>query len=160
MQIQICTSAQPMIFLPNSSIYIQWNPNLYLSQPHDFSAYFLHIYIDKSKSVLRLSPIIFLPNLSIYIQQNPNLYFSQPHNFSVHFLHIYIWQENYEAEKWGAKWGQDFMTTNGDSVQPMLLGIVMRCQNQKMNAKSVSVLPEWRLLKEKQLQTWRVISSR
>ena len=34
------------------------------------------------------------------------------------------------------------MTTNGNSVQPMLLGIVMRCQNQKMNAKSVSVQPE------------------
>ena len=48
-------------------------------------------------------------------------------------------RENYEAEKWGAKWGRDFMTTNGDSVQPMLLGIVVRCQNQKMNAKSVSV---------------------
>ena len=48
-------------------------------------------------------------------------------------------RENYEAEKWSAKWGRDFMTTNGDSVQPMLLGIVMRCQNQKMNAKSVSV---------------------
>ena len=50
-----------------------------------------------------------------------------------------IRRENYEAKKWGAKQSLDLMTTNGDSVQPMLLGVVMRCQKQKMNAKSVSV---------------------
>ena len=34
------------------------------------------------------------------------------------------------------------MTTNVNSVQPMLLGVDRRCQKQKMNAKSVSVQPE------------------
>ena len=35
-------------------------------------------------------------------------------------------RENYEAEKWDAKCSRDFMTTNVNSVQPMLLGDVRR----------------------------------
>ena len=34
------------------------------------------------------------------------------------------------------------MTTIGNSIQPILLGVITRYQKQKMNAKSVSVQPE------------------
>ena len=73
-EIQICTSVKPMnvsahflyikiyanpnlYFGSNPSFFFlipQWNPNLYFSQPHDFSAYSLYIYRQTQTCTLAL----------------------------------------------------------------------------------------------------------
>ena len=57
-------------------------------------------------------------------------------------IRVLLRQIFFELQIWEAKHRGQFMTPNTFSAYPIPLGVITKSQNKKINAKSVSVLPE------------------